>query len=121
MQIGSNDYELFEIVSENRLSCWNGKFSVNDAIWNRIDLSARSPIFNSMKNNRSFCMEQDDISRIFSDILIFENKNFANKDWIENVSTNGVTSFSQFFLKQKDQVYIRITTKNNISQSLILA
>ena len=66
-------------------------------------------------------MDLEDLGRIFSEVMVFEKRNFGNKDWVEGVSESQVGSFSQFFLKQKDQVYIRVSTKSSISQHLILA
>ena len=44
----------------------------------------------------------------------------SNKDWLESYSESGYPSFSRFSVPEKDQVFIRVTTKQKIKQSLIL-
>lgn len=44
----------------------------------------------------------------------------SNKDWLESYSESGYPSFSRFSVTEKDQVFIRVTTKQKIKQSLIL-
>jgi hypothetical protein len=60
------------------------------------------------------------VARHFEDLLIFESMDINNKDWCENESDNSFPSFTTFEVLEKDRVFIRITTKSRIRQSLIL-
>ena len=43
-----------------------------------------------------------------------------NKDWQENFSQSGYPSFCRFQLKNRDTVFLRVTTKVKIRQTMIL-
>lgn len=68
------------------MNSWNGKFSVNDEIWRTVDPQIKSYIFNQLKKHKSFCICDQDISRIFQEVMVFEDTNTSNKDWIQNTS-----------------------------------
>lgn len=71
--MGSSDKVfLIELVSEKKLVAWNGKYSHNDSTWDRIDPTDRSRIFQSFKNNKSFCISAQDIPRIFETLILFD-------------------------------------------------
>ena len=119
--MNSEDVELYEIVSENKLSAWNGKFSINDPIWEKVNSDTRSRINASLKTNHSFCMSASDVTKIFEDVRIFENNFSMNKDWVSGLSKNGVPALAHFDLKVRDKVFIRVSAQEKISHSVILA
>lgn len=63
---------LIELVSEKKLVAWNGKYSHNDQIWDKVDPIDHKKIFNSFKQNKSFCVIANDIPRIFDSLILFD-------------------------------------------------
>lgn len=80
------------------MNAWNGKFNFNDEVWKIIDPQIKSNIFNQMKKNKSFCICEQDIPRIFQELMIFEDTNTSNKDWIQTTSETDTPSFVRFSL-----------------------
>jgi hypothetical protein len=63
--------EIYELVSESKVSAWNGRFSLNDAVWQRLPLQKKNDLYLQIKNNRSFCINERDITKHFDELLIF--------------------------------------------------
>lgn len=59
------------MISEKKLSSWNGRFGFNDSIWEKIESGIANHIFQSMKANKSFCMPETDLVHIFDHLMIF--------------------------------------------------
>lgn len=74
----------------------------------------------SIQINHSFTVLDKEIYRIFDGLIVYEDTETMNKDWLENYSESGYPSFCRFKLKTKDSVFLRITTKQRVRQSLIL-
>ena len=73
---------LIEMVSEKKLVAWNGKYSHNDSNWDNVDPIDRKKIFDSFKQNKSFCVSANDVPRIFDSLILFDGTEISNKDWI---------------------------------------
>ena len=86
-----------------------------------MDPQTKSHIFNQFKKNKSFCISEQDIPKIFQELMIFEDTSTSNKDWIQSASETDVPAFVRFSLEQEDRVFIRIIGPNRFRQAVILA
>jgi len=66
-------------------------------------------------------MCDQDISRIFQEVMVFEDTNTSNKDWIQNTSESDIPAFVKFNLTEEDRVFIRVVGPNRFRQAIILA
>lgn len=64
-----------------------------------------------MKDNHSFVVVDTEIYRVFEHLIVYQDTETTNKDWLESFSESGYPSFNKFQLKERDEVFIRVTTK----------
>ena len=69
----SNIVVLYELVSENKLSAWNGRYSLTDNSWKAVNPEDKAKLFKMMKENNSFFVQDSDISRIFSQLIVYSD------------------------------------------------
>lgn len=109
---------VLEILSENKMSAWNGKFNMIDNVWKEVKEEQKIKLFKRMNANQSFCMPISEISKIFSSLVVFKNTDAYNKEWFEYFSEKNCLQASMFELLHPDHVFIRVMTHTNIRQSL---
>ena len=64
---------LYELVSENKLSAWNGKYSLTDGSWKAVKPEDKEKLFKRMKENNSFFVQDSDISRNFGQLIVYND------------------------------------------------
>ena len=69
----SNTVFLYELISENKLSAWNGKYSLTDSSWKFVQPNDKNRLFKRMKENNSFFVQGNDISRMFSQLFVYRD------------------------------------------------
>ena len=113
--------DVYELVSESKLSAWNGRWSLGDSVWSDVEPKKKMELYQLMKNNHSFCVGEADIGRHFEELLVFESMDTNNKDWMDNESEKGFPSFMGFTVTEEEPVFIRITASSKITQTIFLA
>jgi hypothetical protein len=76
---GEPNVDLYELVSEKKISAWNGKFSHNDPEWEKVPRSQRSVLFDHLRLNKSFFVPAKDTPKIFDHLIAFDGTIVANK------------------------------------------
>lgn len=56
---------VFECISENKVSAWNGRYSLNDSVWDKVAVDKKLSIYKQMKDNRSLVISEADIAKHF--------------------------------------------------------
>ena len=73
-----------------------------------------------MQRNHSFCLPDYEISNFFDQLLVYEDEQTLDKDWLVNVSETGYPSFSKFSIDKEGEIFLKISTSQYIRQRVIL-
>ena len=104
-----------------KVATWNGRFSHNDAIWQKVFKERRHVLFKRLKENKSFFVPLNDVVRIFDHLIAFDGTESQNKDWIQATSERDYPSYSIFDVHEEDNVFLRVSTNLKTRTALIIS